>query len=164
MASPFGTVGKQPIGLRQAPFRLPSDLLEEGQGSFISRCDAHLVEITATETETGVVSTALTNESATYQFPSRQPGPYRVTASLVNSILDEMSTRGDVALGLATGNTETGARIKLERAGLNRYFAFGGFGSDPEDRTELVWKAAGPMRQNDPIMRHFCHWKYTPGY
>ena len=36
------------------------------------------VEITATETETGVVSTALTNESGIYQFPSLQPGPYPV--------------------------------------------------------------------------------------
>src|SRR5438034_6167578 len=40
------------------------------------------VEISATETETGVVSTALTNESGTYQFPSLQPGPYRLSASL----------------------------------------------------------------------------------
>jgi len=40
------------------------------------------VEITATETETGVVSTTVTNESGTYQFPSLQPGPYRVNASL----------------------------------------------------------------------------------
>src|SRR5438094_3785606 len=40
------------------------------------------VEITATQTETGVVSTGLTNESGTYQFPSLQPGPYRVAASL----------------------------------------------------------------------------------
>src|SRR6266571_2698085 len=40
------------------------------------------VEITATQTETGVVSTGVTNESGTYQFPSLQPGPYRVAASL----------------------------------------------------------------------------------
>src|SRR2546422_7729560 len=40
------------------------------------------VEITAAQTETGVVSTTLTNESGTYQFPSLQPGPYRVAASL----------------------------------------------------------------------------------
>ena len=78
---------------------------------------------------------------------------YRVLPG-INSILDEMSTRSDVALGLATGNLEAGARIKLDRGGLNRYFAFGGFGSDDlpkpargaqsdsEDRTELVRKAA----------------------
>src|SRR5947207_15334579 len=40
------------------------------------------VEITATETETGVVSTWVTNESGTYQFPSLQPVPYRAAASL----------------------------------------------------------------------------------
>src|SRR5919108_389812 len=39
-------------------------------------------EITATQTETGVVSTTVTNESGTYQFPSLQPGPYRVGAAL----------------------------------------------------------------------------------
>jgi phosphoglycolate phosphatase-like HAD superfamily hydrolase len=47
-----------------------------------------------------------------------------------------------VILGLATGNIELGARIKLERGGLNPYFSFGGFGSDAEDRTELVRKAS----------------------
>src|SRR5213080_4649524 len=40
------------------------------------------VEITATQIETGVVSTTVTNESGTYQFPSLQPGPYRVAATL----------------------------------------------------------------------------------
>ena len=39
-------------------------------------------EITAKQTGTGVVSTALTNESGTYRFPSLQPGPYEVSASL----------------------------------------------------------------------------------
>jgi len=40
------------------------------------------VEITATNTGTGVVSTAVTNESGTYRFSSLQPGPYQVSASL----------------------------------------------------------------------------------
>ncbi len=66
---------------------------------------------------------------------------YRVLPGIL-SILDEMVGRKDVVLGLATGNIELGARVKLERGGLNRYFTFGGFGSDSEDRTELVRKAA----------------------
>jgi phosphoglycolate phosphatase-like HAD superfamily hydrolase len=66
---------------------------------------------------------------------------YRVLPGIV-SLLDEMRLRADVALGLATGNVEPGARIKLGRADLNRYFEFGGFGSDSEDRTELVRRAA----------------------
>ena len=66
---------------------------------------------------------------------------YRVLPGVV-SLLDKMISRSDVMLGLATGNIELGARIKLDRAELNRYFTFGGFGSDAEDRTELVRKAA----------------------
>jgi phosphoglycolate phosphatase-like HAD superfamily hydrolase len=66
---------------------------------------------------------------------------YRVLPGIL-SLLDEMMTRTDVILGLATGNIESGARIKLDRGGLNSYFSFGGFGSDSEDRTELVRKAA----------------------
>ena len=66
---------------------------------------------------------------------------YRVLPG-VQSILDDAGLREDVILGLATGNVEVGARIKLERGGLNRYFPFGGFGSDSEDRTEVVAAAA----------------------
>lgn len=44
----------------------------------------------------------------------------------------------NLAVGLATGNLEDGARIKLERAALWRFFPFGGFGSDSEDRTLLT--------------------------
>lgn len=45
---------------------------------------------------------------------------------------------GDILVGLGTGNLERGARIKLERAGLNKYFSFGGYGSDAEERSELL--------------------------
>src|SRR5689334_24226539 len=40
------------------------------------------VEVTATNTGTGITSTAVTNESGTYRFPSLQPGPYEVKATL----------------------------------------------------------------------------------
>jgi phosphoglycolate phosphatase len=41
-------------------------------------------------------------------------------------------------LGLVTGNVEAAAHIKLHRAGLNRFFSFGGYGSDSSDRGELT--------------------------
>jgi phosphoglycolate phosphatase len=41
-------------------------------------------------------------------------------------------------LGLVTGNVEAAAHIKLHRAGLNRFFSFGGYGSDSTDRGELT--------------------------
>src|SRR5437763_1692307 len=40
------------------------------------------VEIAAKQTETGVVSTTVSNESGTYRFGSLQPGPYQVSATL----------------------------------------------------------------------------------
>jgi phosphoglycolate phosphatase len=43
-----------------------------------------------------------------------------------------------VALGLGTGNVKKGAYAKLARGSLDRCFAFGGFGCDAEDRTELL--------------------------
>jgi len=73
---------------------------------------------------------------------------YRVLPGIV-SLLDEIAARPDMILGLATGNIELGARIKLERGKLNRYFAIGGFGSDAEDRTELVRKAAEKAAHNN---------------
>lgn len=41
-------------------------------------------------------------------------------------------------LGLITGNLEAAAHIKLHRARLNRFFSFGGYGSDATDRAELT--------------------------
>ena len=66
---------------------------------------------------------------------------YRVLPGII-SLLDQIVSKKDVMLGLATGNIEPGARVKLDRGRLNPYFAFGGFGSDSEDRAELVRKAA----------------------
>lgn len=52
-------------------------------------------------------------------------------------------------LGLTTGGVEKAARIKLERAGLNEYFSFGGYGSDSPDRIELT-KVAIERAQAEP--------------
>jgi phosphoglycolate phosphatase-like HAD superfamily hydrolase len=41
-------------------------------------------------------------------------------------------------MGLGTGNLEEGARIKLARAGLMKYFRFAGYGSDAEDRAQML--------------------------
>ncbi|MEO7428938.1 MAG: HAD family hydrolase [Acidimicrobiales bacterium] len=41
-------------------------------------------------------------------------------------------------LGIVTGNVEAAAHIKLHRARLNRFFSFGGYGSDATDRGELT--------------------------
>jgi phosphoglycolate phosphatase-like HAD superfamily hydrolase len=66
---------------------------------------------------------------------------YRVLPGILR-FLQDFQGRSDLAFGLATGNVEAGARIKLARGNLNPFFAFGGFGSDAENRTELVRRAA----------------------
>ena len=55
-----------------------------------------------------------------------------------SSLVAEMAGESGYAVGLGTGNVESGARLKLEPAGLNDHFGFGGFGSDAEDRAELL--------------------------
>ena len=71
---------------------------------------------------------------------------YRVLPGVVD-LLEGFAGIPDLVVGLATGNIETGARIKLERGGLNVYFPFGGFGSDSEDRAEVVRVAARRGRE-----------------
>jgi phosphoglycolate phosphatase-like HAD superfamily hydrolase len=64
---------------------------------------------------------------------------YRVMPG-IEALLPELVERG-VLLGIVTGNIESAAHIKLARGDLNRFFAFGGYGSDSSDRTELTKKA-----------------------
>lgn len=61
---------------------------------------------------------------------------YRVLAG-VEELLPRLIDDGYL-LGLVTGNLEAAAHIKLHRAGLNRFFSFGGYGSDSTDRGELT--------------------------
>jgi len=64
---------------------------------------------------------------------------YRVMPG-IEELLDRLIDAG-LLLGLVTGNIEAAAHIKLSRARLNRFFSFGGYGSDSADRTEVT-KAA----------------------
>jgi phosphoglycolate phosphatase len=58
----------------------------------------------------------------------------------VEKTLRRLSEAGFL-LGLTTGGTEAAAHTKLERGGLNRFFSFGGYGSDSPDRTVLTRRA-----------------------
>lgn len=58
----------------------------------------------------------------------------------------EAAAAAGYELGLATGNIEGGARRKLRPGDLDRHFAFGGFGSDAGERSELVRAAIGRSR------------------
>jgi phosphoglycolate phosphatase len=61
---------------------------------------------------------------------------YRVLDG-VDELLPRLLEEGYV-LGIVTGNLEAAAHIKLHRAKLNRFFSFGGYGSDAADRGALT--------------------------
>ena len=61
---------------------------------------------------------------------------YSVLAG-VDKLLPRLIEHGYL-LGLVTGNVEAAAHIKLHRARLNRFFSFGGYGSDSTDRVEVT--------------------------
>lgn len=58
----------------------------------------------------------------------------------IEELLPRLAHDG-VLLGLVTGNIESAAHLKLARGDLNRYFSFGGYGSDSSDRTALTRRA-----------------------
>jgi phosphoglycolate phosphatase-like HAD superfamily hydrolase len=66
---------------------------------------------------------------------------YRVMPG-IEQLLSRLIEDG-VLLGLVTGNIEAAAHIKLARGHLNRFFSFGGYGSDSADRTEVTKAALG---------------------
>jgi phosphoglycolate phosphatase-like HAD superfamily hydrolase len=55
----------------------------------------------------------------------------------IAEILPRLAEAG-IVQGLVTGNVEPAARIKLARGDLDRYFTFGGYGSDARDRVEVT--------------------------
>jgi phosphoglycolate phosphatase-like HAD superfamily hydrolase len=73
--------------------------------------------------------------------------PYEVEHSEKYRILDGAEEllrrfgRDGILLGITSGAVEAAAHIKLSRAGFNRYFPFGGYGSDSGDRIELTKRA-----------------------
>ena len=56
----------------------------------------------------------------------------------VRTLLEHLSRRDDMLVGLLTGNWRGGAEIKLSRFGLAKYFRFGAFGDDVLERRPLA--------------------------
>jgi phosphoglycolate phosphatase len=66
------------------------------------------------------------------------PRPHKRALPGVRALLDRLSRRSDVVLGLLTGNFPESARLKLEHFDLWRYFGWGAFGGQTRDRNTLV--------------------------
>lgn len=70
-------------------------------------------------------------------------------------LLEHLSRQPEITLGLLTGNWQEGARVKLEKFDLNRFFSFGAFGDDGFQRRDLLPKAlARAQRASGEV---FCH-------
>lgn len=67
--------------------------------------------------------------------------PTLVVLPEAERVLSWLRARPEVRLGVATGNVEAGARLKLGRARLDHHFSFGGYGCDSQVRAELVARA-----------------------
>jgi phosphoglycolate phosphatase-like HAD superfamily hydrolase len=67
-----------------------------------------------------------------------RPDPRRRALPGVVALLDDLSGRPGVYLGLQTGNVEVGARAKLRSLDLDSYFPGGGFASDHHDRRAIA--------------------------
>ena len=78
---------------------------------------------------------------------------YELTSGIERLLKTLSARKGEVALGLGTGNMERGARIKLEPSGLNGYFPWGGYGSDAYHRHLLLKKAVARAKKHHGLRR-----------
>lgn len=56
----------------------------------------------------------------------------------VLELLEKLKKESNIKIGLLTGNIAAGARLKLEAAGILKYFPFGAFGDDAKERNKLA--------------------------
>lgn len=66
----------------------------------------------------------------------------------IDRLLDQLRARGDVAVGLLTGNIRAGARIKLGHFGIFEHFAFGAFGDEHLCRDDVARAALSALRDH----------------
>ena len=91
-----------------------------------------------------VITLYVTTLPSRLSDPARGVGMYPGVAALI----DVIHLRSDSALGLLTGNVESGARLKLAAVGLNfEQFRVNAFGSDHEVRRELPTIAHRRMQE-----------------
>src|SRR5262245_2904239 len=86
------------IAISAGAFAQTTNATLGGTVSDASRALIPGVTVTATNTQTGIVSTGVTNESGSYNFPSLQPGTYKVSAELPGF---QTQIYNDVTLGVS---------------------------------------------------------------
>jgi phosphoglycolate phosphatase-like HAD superfamily hydrolase len=79
----------------------------------------------------------------------------------VRELLQRLREEGAV-LGLVTGNLEEIARQKVSAVGLAAYFSCGGFGSDAEDRADMIRIAVDRAAKAGFVAKQAWHVGDTP--
>jgi len=84
------------------------------------------VQVTAQNTQTGVILTNITNEAGVYAFPSLQPGTYRVTAELsgfrayvLNSLVVDVSARMTINISLELAVSQEAVEVTASELPLS---------------------------------------------
>jgi phosphoglycolate phosphatase-like HAD superfamily hydrolase len=72
-----------------------------------------------------------------HYLPQEMTAPPARLMPGIEPLLETLSARPSILLGLLTGNLESTAYAKLRVFGLDRFFACGAFGSDDRDRLRL---------------------------
>jgi len=73
----------------------------------------------------------------------------------IKEILNSLSEREDIILGLLTGNFTESAKIKLDSHDLNKYFKFGAYGDDAPVRNLLPGIAQKKITEQFDILIDF---------
>src|SRR5256712_7121077 len=111
------------------------------------------VQVTAQNTQTGVVLTNVTNEAGVYVFPSLQPGTYRLTAEssgfrkyVLNDLVVDVSARMTINISLELAATQEAVEVTPTELSL------------PASTTSIVGVIHGRKRQELPLPdRDYLH-------
>jgi phosphoglycolate phosphatase len=95
-------------------------------------CETHDLSFTELQSNISLVWQKL--EIAFTEFCTTE---YLILLPGVAKLIEEIDSLPDFQLGLLTGNFESNAYLKLKTFRLDRYFPFGAFGSDHEERNML---------------------------
>jgi len=76
----------------------------------------------------------------------------------VVELLNLLSQREDVVLGLLTGNYARGAQVKLQHFQLDHHFTFGGYGDHHPQRDDVAREALEQARRHRPQLREDRVW------
>ena len=119
--------------------RIAGSSVDSSSVSFGGRTDRSLARELLTLSgvkEPEAVMDVLLDQYARELEATLRPPDVRVLPG-VTALLDALSTEEHLHLGILTGNLERTGWAKLRAARIDRFFGFGAFGSDHEDRNRL---------------------------